>query len=183
MLPRGFAGQAELLAEELRQELGLIVFDRLDPRVLAEHLSIPVWSLTDLRDRTEDFDEFDLFVAKETDAFSAMTVFRGNHRVIVHNDAHPVERQNSNIGHELSHGVLIHEPGRALDERGCRDWNATMEAEADYLAGALLIPGKAARGAARRRLSISRIADTYACSIPMAQWRMNVTGATRLRAG
>jgi hypothetical protein len=38
----GFKTDADLLALELREELGLRAFDPLNPYVLADHLSIPV---------------------------------------------------------------------------------------------------------------------------------------------
>jgi hypothetical protein len=44
-----------------------------------------------------------------------------------------------------------------------------------------LIPGKAARGAIRRGLSIQEIADHYGYSAQMAQMRINRSGASRLR--
>jgi hypothetical protein len=45
---RGFKSEAEQIAGEVRCELGLGSLDRLDPRLLAEHLDIPVVSLTEM---------------------------------------------------------------------------------------------------------------------------------------
>jgi Zn-dependent peptidase ImmA (M78 family) len=46
----------------------------------------------------------------DTDSFSAVTVFRGYRRLIVHNENHHPHRQASNLAHELSHTLLEHEP-------------------------------------------------------------------------
>jgi hypothetical protein len=44
----GFKAEAERLALDIRQELGLSPYARLDPLMLAEHLAISVTSLSDL---------------------------------------------------------------------------------------------------------------------------------------
>ncbi|MEU9685694.1 ImmA/IrrE family metallo-endopeptidase [Amycolatopsis japonica] len=100
--------------------------------------------------------------------------------MIVHNDAHTPGRQSSNLAHELAHGLLLHPPSPVIDSRGCRHWNGTIEEEANCLAGALLVPGKAARGMVRRGRSIDQIADELGCSVEMARWRVNMSGASRL---
>jgi Zn-dependent peptidase ImmA (M78 family) len=118
----------------------------------------------------------------ERGALSAVTVFWGTARAIVNNDAHLPARQASNLTHELAHGLLLHPPAPALDQRGCRLWNQDIEDEADWLGGTLLIPGPAARAAARRHLTHEQVADKFGCSIEMARWRMNMTGALRMLA-
>jgi hypothetical protein len=59
-------------------------------------------------------------------------------------------------------------------------WNQDIEDEANWLGATLLIPGPAARAAARRRLSHEQVADKFGCSTEMARWRMNMTGARRM---
>jgi Zn-dependent peptidase ImmA (M78 family) len=113
----------------------------------------------------------------EKSAFSAMTVFRGMERTIVHNDTHVPARQASNLAHELAHGLLLHPARPALNAAGCRDWDAEIEHEATYLAGALLIPSKAIWWAAKQRQSREAIAQQYRCSMEMVLMRLNLTGA------
>ncbi|MEZ0108763.1 hypothetical protein ABH920_002764 [Catenulispora sp. EB89] len=183
-LQRGFKAQAERSAADVRAELGLTLDDRLHPLDLAQHLGIPVLSLSMLPDVTPGIDGIADAVAylhrAEQGALSAVTVFCGTARAIVNNDAHSPARQASNLSHELAHGLLLHPPTPALDLRGCRLWNQDIEDEADWLGATLLIPGPAARAAARRRLSHEQIADKFGCSIEMARWRMNMTGALRM---
>lgn len=177
----GFKAEAERLALELRAELGIGVYERLDPHALAGHLAVPVWTLDDLPHVLPDVPALQAAVAvlqgPERAAFSAMTVFRGTERVIVHNAAHAVPRQASNLCHELAHGVLLHPPGAALGALGCRDWDGEIEREATFLAGALLVPIKAIWWAAKQRQPRHDIAEQYGCSPEMVQMRLNLTGA------
>ena len=141
-LRRGFKAQAAELAQEVRAELGLRPLDRLDPRVLALHLTIPIVTLSEL---AADADGARHFLLIEPGAFSALTVFFGHRRLIVHNDSHSEARQNSDLVHELAHGLLLHEPTTALDgATGCRNWNDRIEAEANWLTGELLVTRRAA---------------------------------------
>lgn len=183
-VPQGFKARAEEIAEEVRQELGIGLFARINPLALAESLAIPVLSLTELRRlRTQDeklASSVDLLLGSAGSAFSAATVFMGDHRVILHNDSHAPGRQAASLCHELSHGLLLHQPRPALDGLGCRDWDDQIEDEATYLASTILIPGKAARGAVTRGLSLEQVAAQYGCSVQMARWRHGTSGASRL---
>lgn len=165
------------LAYATRDELGLLPWDRLDPLVLAEHLAIPVWRLSELRDA--DPRAADTFLREDPSAFSAVTVFAGSRRVVIHNDSHSPGRQASNICHELGHGLLLHEASPALDGSGCRDWDQVMEDQAQWMAGALLVHEKGLTAALRRGKSHDSIAAQFGVSVDMVSWRINMTGALR----
>ena len=184
---RGFKAEAEQIAQEVRADLGSSLRDRLDPLRLAHELDIPVWPLSRLPTAIPHLDDIADAVAylslTDRAALSAVTVFSGTARVIVHNDAHAPARQASNLTHELAHALLLHPPTPALDRRGCRQWTVDVEDEANWLGGALLIPSPAAWWAASRRLTLDRIATHFGCSLEMARWRLNVTGARRLLTG
>ena len=174
-LRRGFKTEAEALAKEVRAELGLAKLDRLDPHQLARHLDIPVVGLSEL---PEDLPGAQLFLSAEREAFSAVTVFRRRRRVIVHNDSHFPTRQNSNLTHELAHGLLLHEPAPALDSlTGCRNWNDTNESEAAWLGGVLLVTNDMALAVARGRLPRKQALEQFGVSERMLNWRLSVTGA------
>jgi Zn-dependent peptidase ImmA (M78 family) len=172
---RGFKSEAHSIAREVREELGLTALDPLDPWVLAKHLGIPVIPLWDFRDDAT----FAVQYLREVDieVFSAVTVFNGSRRSIVHNDAHLPGRQNSNVTHELGHALLHHEPHPALDDRGCRLWNQNMEDEAQWLAGALLVTEDAALWIARSETPVPDGASRFGVSESMINYRLNVTGA------
>ena len=174
-LRRGFRVEATALATELRGELDLDPFDRLDPFVLAAHLDVPVMALSDL---TATCSEAHHFIDVEPDAFSALTVFEGRRRIIVHNDTHSPPRQHSNIAHELAHCVLHHPPAHALDPlTGCRLWRSDHEDEANWLTGELLVTRQLALAVARGKVTRESALARLGISRPMLQWRINATGA------
>lgn len=173
---RGFKTEANATAFETRAELSLAWTDPLDPRALADYLDIPVVALSEI---VETVPAVEHLLRSEPEAFSAVTVFCGTERTIVHNDGHHVGRQNSNLAHELAHGLLMHPPTPALDNRGCREWNQDTEDEAEWLAGALLVPEDATLAIARGRWTVPQAADHYSVSVGMIRFRVNVTGAVR----
>lgn len=173
---RGFKTEAKALSEEVRGELGVRLFDPLDPRALAEHLAIPIWNVSDF---TYDHPGVAHLLDGGRELFSAVTVFAGKRRTIVHNDAHIEGRQNSNLVHELAHGLLAHPPTPALDNRGCRDWNQDIEDQASWLGGALLVTEAAALAIARGRWTKEQAAAHFEVSPQMIQFRVNATGAAK----
>lgn len=94
---RGFKTEANNLAEEVRGELGLSPLDALDPHALGDHLDIPIVRLSDC---LKDAPAVQHLLEVEKEVFSAVTVFAGHRRTIVHNDAHALVRQHSNLAHE-----------------------------------------------------------------------------------
>ena len=176
-LRRGFKSEANTIALQVRNELGLRAWAPLDPWKLADFLAIPLLPLSRLQAVTPDAVEH--FSIGEPEAFSAVTVFRGPSRLIVFNDSHSEARQASDVAHELAHALLQHPPHSAFDEYGCRIWAADCEDEANWLAGALLVSDDAALSIVRRRLSVVQAATEYGVSVPMMQFRLNVTGAVR----
>jgi Zn-dependent peptidase ImmA (M78 family) len=173
-LRRGFKAEANSTADEVRGELGLGFLDPLNPLHLAAHLDIRVIGLSELTDAAEGVE---YFTQVEPSAFSAITVFHGRRRLIVHNDVHAPGRRNSNVTHELAHGLLLHPPTPALDDRGCRHWNQSVEDEANWLAGVLLVPERAALSVARGRRMPEEAAEDFGVSAQMMRWRLNATGA------
>lgn len=178
-LRRGFKTEAENLASEMRTELGIGSADRLDPFALAALWEIPVLGLAGLVAAGASISSIRYFRGDGKEVFSAVTLVDGHRRVIVHNDAHSPVRQASNVAHELSHVALEHEPHEALDESGCRKWNVEMEAEADWLAGALLVPRAGALYVARQGMSVEEAAARFHVSLQMMRWRLGQTGASR----
>lgn len=176
-LRRGFKAEANEIALEVRRELGLRPVDWLDPWALARHLEIPVHPIAALSQLAPS--AWRHFSEVHPTVFSAVTVFDGLRRAIYHNDAHSPGRQASNLAHELAHGLLLHPPTPALDDRGCREWDQDIEDEATWLGGALLITEHAALSIVRRGLSLGQAATIYGVSEQMVGYRLNVTGARR----
>jgi Zn-dependent peptidase ImmA (M78 family) len=173
-LRRGFQAEATALAAQTREELGVGLFDRLNPRILAEWLSVPILDLSDMQ---QDAPAVEHLLTVEPEAFSAVTVFAGPRRTIVHNDGHGPARQNSNLAHELGHALLQHPPTPALDDNGCRIWDQSIEDEATWLAGCLLMTPQAALATARDRWRVAEAAERFGISEQVVNYRINKTGA------
>ena len=174
---RGFKTEANAIAREVRAELSLSRTAPLDVRRLAEHLDIPVTPLSSFHKQAPNAAR--LFLNGGQGVFSGVTVFRGTSRTIVYNDAHALGRQSNDIGHELSHGLLLHAPTAAIDGRGCRVWDIDTEAEANWLSGTLLVPEEVALQIVRRGWSLPEAAAKYGVTPKMVEYRINVTGARR----
>ncbi|MBL6278233.1 ImmA/IrrE family metallo-endopeptidase [Micromonospora fiedleri] len=177
-LRTGFHGEANEIATSVRAELKLGNFDPLDPWKLAEHLGIEVQKLSDIA----KVEPAVLCLLEEGDrSLSAATVFNGTERRIVVNDAHETPRQCSSICHELAHGLLLHTPVVAFSASGCRYWDQEMEDEADCLGGKLLLTDQGARGIVLRNVPADFAQRKYGISREMLQYRLNMSGAERLR--
>ena len=176
-MKRGFKSEANAIAREVRKKLLLTPSEPLDIWKLAEYLGIPLIPLSDFEDAAPSAVQF--FTGEGEATFSGVTVFKGPRRTIVHNDAHTLGRQSSDIGHELAHALLQHEPTAAMDGRGCRLWNREIEDEADWLGATLLIPEEAAMLIVRRGWPFGLAATKYGVSEPMIRYRVNVTAAKK----
>lgn len=175
---RGFKAEAERFAASLRAELCLKVTDRLDPVVLAAHLEIPVVSLEELHHDGAESQSIRRLM-RRTSGFSALTICDGTRKLIVYNPRHPPTRQANSVVHEVGHIVLEHPPTPALGDGGCRYWDARLEAEADWQAGALLVPRDGAFAWLRNGGKLSDGADNFGVSLALFRWRVNHTGLTR----
>ncbi len=174
-LRRGFKTEANQISRDMRRELKLVSEAPLNPWELANHLCIPVITMSEMRETAPKAVTY--FSTKNTSEFSAMTVFEGNYRIIVHNDAHSPGRQSNDVSHEISHGLLFHPPQQALDANGCRNWNNDFEDEANYLSAALLVSEEAALYIARNKIPVTDAAIHYGVSEQVIKWRLSITGA------
>ena len=165
----GFKSEATSLADEIRAELGLAPLDRLDPFILADHLAIEVVGLSTM---LAAHPKIEHLRSVEPEVFSAVTVFDGLRRTIVHNDGHAPVRQHSNVAHELAHGLLLHPATPAMDDKGCRHWNEDIENEANWLAGTLLVTEAMTIAIARGQLTAAEAAHRLAVSMRMIQFRL-----------
>ena len=176
-LRRGFKKEANNYAREYRAELRLKRHDPLCPWKLAKLLCIPVTPLSEFRHKCPN--EIHYLTKINPKCFSAVTVFHGHRRLIVHNDSHDPQRQASDIVHELSHGILQHPPTVPLSEHGCRNFNKEIEEEANWLGPALLISEEAALHIVKTKMSIDKAVESYGATKEVINMRINVTGAKR----
>lgn len=180
-LRRGFRKEAREITLEVRDELGIGVFAELDPYALAELYGIEV---TDLSNPCLPPESVRYFTQERPHVFSgALVPLQPSGAFIIENHVHHPRRRRSTIAHEMAHVLLEHPFGLTLtDDNGCRSAVAEIEEEATELSGELLIPTGAARLAALKGWPDQSVANHFGVSLPMARWRMNVTGARKIAA-
>lgn len=179
---RGFTKvKAEDIALELRAELSLGIDAPLDALKLADLLALPVLAITDLVDLDANTRRY-FTTGSGRALFSAATVYLSpQRRAIIVNPSHAKTRKGNSVCHEVGHVVLEHSPEEPLSLEA-RSWNGEQEDEADYLAGALLIPRDAAHAAAKAGRLDAEIAAQFGVSLAVARMRMNKTGARKRAA-
>src|SRR5579883_3306414 len=155
--------------------MGLRHIEPIDPSEVCTHFEITLLKLSELDG------DFSSFLGSNQSAFSAVTVPCGGRTAIVHNDSHHLYRRRSNICHELAHCFLGHECTPPLTDAGERVHDGGIEAEANFLAGALLIPNEAALHIVRNGL-VSTAKAVYGVSRPMLEYRLRISGAHTIHA-
>jgi hypothetical protein len=177
-LRHGFKADAERLAIAVREELGLGPTQPLNCGDVCRELGIPTITISDLVAAGASPKSVRC-IASPGARFSAMTVASGTKRLIVYNSHHPPGRHSNSLAHEISHILLEHPLAPALGVGGCRMWDAVLEAEADWQAGALLVPRDAAFAWMRSGGSLEDGAQHFGVSLPLFRWRVNQTGVLR----
>jgi Zn-dependent peptidase ImmA (M78 family) len=177
-LRRGFKTWCENASRGYRRELRLAPVAPLDPRVLARHLGITVWTPADIPGLNSR-DVYHLTVAAP-ESWSAATLRKEASSLIIINNSHALTRQNNSLAHEIGHIVLNHEPAKMyVTPDGLMmmsEYNLEHEDEATWFAGAILLPRDALLDVARRGLSDHAAADQYGVSRAVLQMRRNLTG-------
>lgn len=168
-LRRGFKAEANRIALRIRDRMGLNPIDPINPFEICTRLDIRVIRLSEV-------DPHSPFLTHASSAFSAVTVPCGHETAIVHNDAHHPNRRRSNICHELAHCFLGHKCTPPLTEDGERARDGGLEAEANFLAGALLIPNEAALHIVSTGL-VPTAHRLYGVSDQMLTFRLRISGA------
>lgn len=165
------------MSTEARQELGIGPLEPLDPTRYATLQGIFILKFSELELPPESRARL---VMDDPDSWSGMTIKVGSAVGIVVNPAHAEGRRNYTLAHEVAHVVLSHVPVSAnVSKSGLlllADYQAEDEAEADWLAGALLLPreGLIARRAAG--IGVDAIAAHYGASRALTEWRLRMTG-------
>lgn len=176
-MQRGFKSKAEKFAEEARRGLGLQAIDPLDPWRYADFLQVAVVGADTLDLAAEHARQL---LKVDPDSWSGLTLGHAGKTMIVLNSAQVRERQCSTLMHELSHIRLCHVPARVqLSSTGMlllSDYSDEQEDEADWLMGALLLPRAALLRCRSRGQSMEQIAQAYAVSNDLCQWRLRMTG-------
>lgn len=178
---RGFKSQTEKLSLKLRAGISLTARDRLDPRQFLESLNIVVWTPADIPGI--DPDHVAQLTVHDPDSWSGATIREGDVFVIIVNPSHPVTRQANTLMHEWAHIELRHKPNRVdRSDHGLlllSDYPAEIEEEADWLAGAVLLPRDGLLYHRSRGLGSEAIAEHYGVSQDLTNWRLRMTGVNK----
>jgi Zn-dependent peptidase ImmA (M78 family) len=180
-MPRVSKEELKRQALEVRQELGLDAYAALDPRLLAEKYGIPVYELSDMERWGCKAETLAHYANDDKGTFSAALIPYGTGRMIIDNDCHALTRRRASLAHEMAHLLREHPFTQAvLTVDGCRAVDPAFEQEANWLAGELLIPFKAAMSWAKRGASDNEVALHYGVSLQYAAMRMNTSGARKI---
>jgi Zn-dependent peptidase ImmA (M78 family) len=113
-------------------------------------------------------------------SWSAMLVRFGNAPIVVMNTAHSPARQASSLMHECAHLILNHEPVEAGQVANgllmVSGYRPQQEDEADWLAGALLLPRVVLLAIIQAGMPPHEATRTYGVSEDMLRMRLNRTG-------
>lgn len=150
----------------------------LDPWAYAAYLAVRVFDFAALgleREVIRQLTEID------ASSWSALTLQEGDVSAIVINPAHAKVRQRNDLAHELSHILLRHVPAR-VDISPSKllllsDYSDDQEQEADWQAGALLVPRNGlVHLRSRQKKSVADIAEHFGVSTSLCEWRLRMTG-------
>lgn len=176
---RGFKTWCENIALQLRTTLGVAKHAPLAPSSLAGHLNIRILPVNEVQGVSPDTITY--LTNSARDEWSAMTITCGSTTVIIVNSAHSLARQASDIMHELAHIIRGHKQAQVfIDSSGItiRTFNDLQEAEADWLAGSLLLP-RPALLAAYAGMQKDQACRYYGVSESLYNYRLNVSGIIR----
>lgn len=173
----GFKAQAERLSAQARQELGLDPTAPLDPWRYAQHIGVLVLDFAAIEISADCKKRL---LQTDNESWSGMTLKEGGVTAIIVNPSHSRGRQSSTLMHELAHVILKHVPARVdVSTTGMlllSDYSEDAEAEADWLAAAILLPREVLIRGRRRGEAITDIAATFGTSDQLCEWRLRMTG-------
>ena len=179
-MERGFKTRCEEMARTVRSGLRLAAYDPLPPGLLAGHLDVQIWSIECLGLSDEDIHQL---TEVDPDSWSAITVSAAGREAIIVNPKHGGGRYSSDVMHELAHLMLRHRPSTMFfagqENLALRGYDEALEEEANWLAGALLLPRDALVRVKLRRTPMESACETYGVSKQMLTFRLNVTGVAR----
>ena len=179
-MERGFKTRCEEMSRSLRAELGLNPGSPLSAEELAVYLGVYLWSVEDLGLDPEDVAQL---VERDPDSWSAVTVSAAGRDAVLLNPRHRQGRFSSDVMHELAHLLLDHDPSTiffAGDEAlALRGYNKDSEEEANWLAGALLLPRDALMRLRAENFSPEDACFEFGVSRQMLSFRLRVTGVER----
>lgn len=178
---RGFKTWCENVSLQHRKEMNLQAFDPIDAWALAKKLDVIVLKVQEVPGIGRE--TLDVLIKEDPGSWSAVTLCYAGINLIVLNPMSLKGRMNSDLAHELAHLLICHEPAR-IDVTPdqmlmLQNFDRRQEAEADWLAGCLLLPRAALMHIRKRGMDKTDAMRIYGVSSPMFDYRTNITGVDR----
>lgn len=180
---RGFKKEADLLAIEYRNKLGLKPQDPLPALQVAKLLQLTVKTPSEICGMTAELVE-DLLSSEGRTIFSAVTIGIEKPVMIIHNPYHSPARQESNIMHECAHVMLNHQMAEFDNTYGflLRQYDQEQENEAEWLGGCLQLPKEALiKHFIFNSRTIEEISEIFTASIQMVRFRIGLCGIEAMK--
>jgi Zn-dependent peptidase ImmA (M78 family) len=178
LFKRGFKSQCERRSVELRKNFGLQPHDPLLAMEVANKSGVLVWTEKDIQGLSED--DIKQLTLNDPDSWAAFTMRFQDKHLIVYNSTQSLPRQNSVVMHEMAHIMLGHElTSASVTNEGHFVpvmYDQDQEDEADWFAGALLLPRPALLKIRYRNLDNSAAIEYFKVSNQMLSWRFRMTG-------
>ena len=150
----------------------------LNPFEFAKHLNIPLITPEVLENLSAESKK--ILLQEDSSAWSALTICNSGKHLVIYNSSNAPQRQSSDIMHELSHIIVGHKEQKVIHSQNLnvvmRDYNADQEDEANWLAGALLLPKEALMKIKFNKISESKALKEYCVSKSLLQMRLNLSG-------
>jgi len=173
----GFKAQAERISATARQALGVSAIGPLDAKRYAEHVGVHILTIEEMGLSAEARRQL---LEIDPTSWSGMAIRESGLIGVLVNPTHSHERQESTMMHELSHIVLKHVPVRVdVSSAGIllvSEYSEDDEDEANWLAGALLLPRDALNRHREKGWPATKIIAHFGVSQDMYNWRVRMTG-------
>jgi len=177
---RGFKSWSERTATSLRSRLKLKPHDPLLAFDLAKLLDVKLLKPEEITGL--DSTQLSQLVSKDGSSWSAVTLCIENKHIVIYNTSHLLQRQSTDIMHELAHVIIGHKPSRFFVSANAdmdiplRDFDKKQEEEADWLSYCLLLPRVALEHIKRTNMSDEAVLQGYKVSGTLLKMRMALTG-------
>lgn len=174
---RGFKASCETMAVQFRTALGLEPVAPLPAAKLAAHIGVRVLNLCQIPALDEN--TIQQLTINDPESWSALLLHHRNKKIAVVNPCHSDGRKESSLMHECSHVILKHKPMQILNSNigmMVSSFDKDQENEADWLAGALLLPRVALLKIAYIGVDYDVHTKMYGVSAEMLRMRLDRTG-------
>ena len=183
ILKRGFKSNADRLAKQYREKLGIHPCAPLCALKLAEYLQVPVYSATTFLNLPEEVNLLSGMNGKDCEWSALTMITAAGNRIIIYNPFHSVARQQSVVMHELAHIICNHETNQKDYDFeipfGMREFDEEQEEEAKCLGSTLQLATPCLLWAKKRNMATEVIAAHFNASTEMVNYRMNMSGIAK----